>query len=379
MDAVRRKIDESLATDYQLCRQRGLMEFRSPYRFPDPTEMENSMPPTWIQWISREANELCNKITQMIDQETNETLSEFRLIPEDVEPEGENQPDLMDFETPQPGNEVGVWGEEGNSPQQGLYEHQNELQLENSNTTQTNVQQTTETASNSTQKIEESSEDHRLQRNEVVSKNTQQQNGQVSQNRTDKSTRIAIENNAENMMNTNLNNNHHNAGSNNMRVPQVSEERSENSQNYFRVDTQPNINTTRHTASQQNQSKFSENLQNYFRENTQPNVNTPQHTVPSQNRSKFSKNSPNYFTGNPQPNVNTPQHAVPSQNRSKLSENSRRSLTQVHSMEPKTQRPQKNGRVRRNIMRTRNNAQNWEPQDVHVWETSWREPQDVHM
>ena len=54
-------------------------------------------------------------------------------------------------------------------------------------------------------------------------------------------------------------------------------------------------------------------------------------------------------------------------------------LTQFHSMEPKTQRPQKNGRVRRNIMRTRNNAQNWEPQDVHMWETSRREPQDIRM
>ena len=48
-------------------------------------------------------------------------------------------------------------------------------------------------------------------------------------------------------------------------------------------------------------------------------------------------------------------------------------------MEPKTQRPQRNGGVRRNIMRTRNNAQNWEPQDVPVWETSRREPQDLHM
>ena len=248
MDAVRRKIDESLATDNRLHRQCGMMEFRSLYRFADPTEMENSTPPTWIQWISREANELCNEITQMIDQETNETLSEFRPIPEDVEPEGENQPDLMGFETPQPGNKVGVPGEEGNSPQQGLYEHQNELQSENSNTTQINIQQTTETAANSTQKIEESSEDHRPQQNEVVSENTQQQNGQVSQNRTDKNTRITIENNAENTMNTNLNNNHHNTASNNRSVPQVPEERSENSQNYFRVDTQWNINTPHHTA-----------------------------------------------------------------------------------------------------------------------------------
>ena len=120
VDVVRRNIDESLATDDQLHRQCGMMEFRSPYRFPDLTEMENSMPPTWIQWISREGNKLCNELTQVIDQETNETLLEFRPIPEDIEPEGETQPDLMGFKTPQPGNEVGVWGEEGNSPQQGL-------------------------------------------------------------------------------------------------------------------------------------------------------------------------------------------------------------------------------------------------------------------
>ena len=36
----------------------------------------------------------------MIDQETNETLSEFRPSPEDLDPEGENQPDLIGFETP---------------------------------------------------------------------------------------------------------------------------------------------------------------------------------------------------------------------------------------------------------------------------------------
>ena len=58
VDLVRQNIAESLATDDRLRRQRRMMEFRSPYRFPDPTEMENSMPPTGIQWISREANEL---------------------------------------------------------------------------------------------------------------------------------------------------------------------------------------------------------------------------------------------------------------------------------------------------------------------------------
>ena len=82
------------------------------------------MPPTWIQWISGEVNELCNELTLVIDQEMNETLSEFRPIPENVEPEGEAQPDLMGFKTPGPGNKVGVRGEEGNSPQQGLHKHQ---------------------------------------------------------------------------------------------------------------------------------------------------------------------------------------------------------------------------------------------------------------
>ena len=122
VDVVRRNIDESLATDDCLRRQWGMMEFRSPYRFPDPTEMENSMPPTWIQWISREVNELCNELTLMIDQETNETLSEFRPIPKDIEQEGEVQPDLMGFKTPQTTKEVENRGEEGNSPWEGLQE-----------------------------------------------------------------------------------------------------------------------------------------------------------------------------------------------------------------------------------------------------------------
>ena len=40
-------------------------------------------------------------------------------------------------------------------------------------------------------------------------------------------------------------------------------------------------------------------------------------------------------------------------------------------MEPKTQRPQKN------IMRSRNNAQNWELQDVRLWETSRNHQQNT--
>ena len=188
----------------------------------------------------------------------------------------------MGFKTPWPGNEVGVRGEEGNSPQQGLYEHQNELQSENSNTTQINIPQATETVANSTQRIEQSGEEHRPQRNEVVSENIQQQNGQVSPNHTDENTRNAIENNAENTTSTNLNNNHHNT-SNNMSILQVPEERNENSQNYLRVDTQPNVNTFHSTAPWQYQREFSENPQNYFQDNTQLNVNTPQHTITSQN------------------------------------------------------------------------------------------------
>ena len=116
-----------------------MMEFRSPYRFPDPTEMENSTPPTWIQWISREANELCNELTLIIDQGMNETLSEFRPIPEDVEQEGEAQPDLMDFETLQPANGIESRGEEGNSHQWGLQKPQAELHSEDLNITQINM------------------------------------------------------------------------------------------------------------------------------------------------------------------------------------------------------------------------------------------------
>ena len=40
VDVVRQNIDQSLSTDNQLHRQCGMMEFRSPYRFLDLTEME---------------------------------------------------------------------------------------------------------------------------------------------------------------------------------------------------------------------------------------------------------------------------------------------------------------------------------------------------
>ena len=82
----------------------------------------------------------------------------------------------MGFETPQPGNDVGVWGEEGNSPQQGLNEHQKEPQLEDSNTTHVNLHQTTETAANNIPRTEESGEHHRLQLTELIGENTEEQN-----------------------------------------------------------------------------------------------------------------------------------------------------------------------------------------------------------
>ena len=86
----------------------------------------------------------------------------------------------------------------------------------------------------------------------MVGENTQEQNGQVSQNHTDEITRNTIENNIGNMKNTNLNNNQHNAVSNNTNVPQVPEDRSENSQNYCRMDTQPKVNTPQHAVPLQN-------------------------------------------------------------------------------------------------------------------------------
>ena len=106
------------------------------------------------------------------------------------------------------------------------------------------------------------------------------------------------------------------------------------------------------------------------------NLNNSQHNTAANNTNVpripeyRSENLQNYSLGNTQQNVNTSEHSVQSQNRNEFSENLRYSLTQFHSMEPKIQRPQKNSGVRRNIMRSRNNAQNWEPQDVHLWEMS---------
>ena len=98
----------------------------------------------------------------------------------------------------------------------------------------------------------------------MIGENTKEENGQVSQNHKDENRRSAIDNNVGNMTNTNFNNNQHNTVSNNTNVPQVPEDRSENSQNYFRVDTQPNINTPQHAVPSKNPSEFNENPQNFF-------------------------------------------------------------------------------------------------------------------
>ena len=138
----------------------------------------------------------------------------------------------MGFETPWPGNEIGSRGLEGNSPQQGLHEHQTQPQSEDLNITQINVHQTTETAVKNVMRTEESSEYHRPQQTEMIGQNIQEQTGQVSQNHTDESTEGTIENNAGNTVNIDLNNNQHNTAVNNTNVPQVPEYRSENLQNY---------------------------------------------------------------------------------------------------------------------------------------------------
>ena len=94
----------------------------------------------------------------------------------------------------------------------------------------------------------------------------------------------------------------------------------------------------------------------------------------SEYRSENSQNQPH---SNMQQYANTTPYTMQLQNQSKFSENSRRLLVQPNSMEPKSQRPQKNSGVRRNIMSNRNNTQNWEPQDVCLWETL-RNPQHTH-
>ena len=132
--------------------------------------------------------------------------------------------------------------------------------MEDLNITWINVHQTTETAVNDVPRTEENSEQHRPQQTEMIGENIQERNGQVSQNHTDKNTRGTIENNVGDTANTNLNNNQHNTVSNNTNVPQVLEDRSKNLQNFFPVNTQPNVNTPQHAVPSQNRNEFSENL-----------------------------------------------------------------------------------------------------------------------
>ena len=285
-----------------------MMEFRSLYRFPDQAEMENSMPPMWIQWISREANELCNELTLMIDQEMNKTLSEFRPIPEDVEPEREVQPDLMGFKTPQTTKEVENREEEGNSPKEGLQEPPTQPQSDTTSTIWVNVHQTMERSDNVTPRLEENNEQIRPKETEKLQENVQEQTEQTPQNQTEGSPGGTFESNTENSENANSNGNQHNITNNNTNPSHFPEYRSENSQNYFQASTQQTIKT-------------------------------PQQAILSKNQNEFGKNS-------------------------------RSLLNQSGLMASKPQRLQKNGGVRRNLMRSRNVGQNREPQDVRLLEMS---------
>ena len=93
--------------------------------------MQNSTPTNWIHWISREANKLCKELKQAIDHDVNETLSEFRPIPEDEEPEEMEQQNLMGFKTPQiveRRRETGEHWEEGNNPQKESHKQHPQLE-----------------------------------------------------------------------------------------------------------------------------------------------------------------------------------------------------------------------------------------------------------
>ena len=265
------------------------------------------MPPTWIQCISREANELCNELTLMIDQETNETLSEFRPIPEDIEPEGKVQPDLMGFQMLQTTKEVESRGEEGNSPQEGLQEPLTQPQLDAISTTWANVHQTMERNDNITPRLEENNEQIRPQETKMLWENVQEQTEQTPQYQTEGSPGDTFENNTENSENANSNGNQHDITNNNTNPSHVPEYRSENSQNF----------PSKHTTNHQNPSAG--------------------HSIKNQNE---------------------------------FGENSCSSLNQSSLMASKPQRLQKNGGVRRNLMRSRNVGQNREPQDVRLLEMS---------
>ena len=217
------------------------------------------MLPTWIQWISREENELCNELTLIIDQEKNETLSEFQPIPEDIEPEGEVQPDLMGFEMLQTTKEVENRGEEGNSPKEGLQELQTQPQSDATSTTRANIYQTMERSDNITPRLEENNEQIRPQETETLWENVQEQTEQTPQNQTEGNSKGTFVNNAENSENANANGNQHNTTNNNTNPSHVPEYRSENSQNYFQASTQETIKTPQQAILSQNQNEFGEN------------------------------------------------------------------------------------------------------------------------
>ena len=202
-----------------------MVELRSPYRFPDQTEMENSTPPTWIQWISREVNDLCNELTQAIVQEMNETLSEFRPILEDKELKEVDQPNLKGFEMPQAGNEVReveVWGEEGNSPQQELRKEQPQSQTEDLNVTQINIHQVTGVTVSNEQRKEVKNKHPRSQPMQDASEDTHGQGTQISQNHADGSTKNTVKSNVENTANNNPASNVHNTVNNHPSIHQIS-------------------------------------------------------------------------------------------------------------------------------------------------------------
>ena len=115
--------------------------------------------------------------------------------------------------------------------------------MEDLNITQINMHQATGTGVNEVLRTEESTQPQRPQQVERTGEIIQEQNGPIPQNRADESTRGSIEDNIGNPSNTNSNNNQHSTVNNNVNVPQVPEDRSENLQNYFRVNTQLNVNT----------------------------------------------------------------------------------------------------------------------------------------
>ena len=95
------------------------------------------------------------------------------------------------------------WGEEGNSPQRELWQPHHQQHLENVNNTQANVDQVIETEVNEVTETEEGNQCHRLQSAEVTHEITQEANGEYLQNRINEAGRGSIEDNAENISNTN--------------------------------------------------------------------------------------------------------------------------------------------------------------------------------